>query len=55
MRLFRANQTPRTPEDEAAAVRLMAIANRGKVASLPERDTAAPEASGEAQSPESIQ
>lgn len=33
MRFFKANQTPRSPEDEAAAARLMAIATRGKAGS----------------------
>jgi hypothetical protein len=55
MRFFRANQTPRSPEDEAAAVRLMAIANRGKVASLPDHGEVSPETPAEPQSPESLQ
>ena len=50
MRFFRANQTPRSPEDEAAAVRLMAVAIRGKAASSPDRpEQTLPEAPGEAQ------
>lgn len=36
MRFFKANQPPRSPADEAAAVRLMAIASRGKASSSPE-------------------
>lgn len=56
MRFFRANQAPRSPEDEAAAVRLMAIANRGKVASSPDRpEQTLPGAPGEAQAPRSFQ
>ena len=39
MRFFRAIQIPRTAEDEAAAVRLMAIAHRGKTGSAPSWET----------------
>lgn len=55
MRFFRANQTPRSEEDEAATARLMAISNRGEVASSPERDQASLEAPDDTQLPESLQ
>jgi hypothetical protein len=40
MRFFRAIQAPRSAEDEAAAVRLMAVAHRGKTGSTPAWETA---------------
>jgi hypothetical protein len=42
MRFFKANQPPRSPADEAAAVRLMAIASRGKASGAPEWATEPP-------------
>lgn len=55
MRFFRTNQPPRSAEDEVAAVRLMAIANRGKVESSREGGQGSPEVPAEPQSPESLQ
>ena len=55
MRFFRTNQTPRSAEDEAAAVRLMAIANRLKVKGSDEREQGDQEVPAEPQSPESLQ
>jgi hypothetical protein len=50
MRFFRANQTHRSPEDEAAAARLMAIAIRGKVERSPHLDPQdSPQSADEAQ------
>jgi hypothetical protein len=56
MKFFRANQPPRSAEDEAAAVRLLTVASRGKAGSAP--DWAAqgpPESALEAQPPAFVQ
>jgi len=42
MRFFTANQRPRSAEDEVAAVRLKAVASRGKAGGSPDWATEAP-------------
>ena len=56
MRFFRAYQPPRSAEDEAAAVRLMTIASRGKAGSAPDwASQPAPETTAEAPPPDFVQ
>jgi len=56
MRFFRAYQPPRSAEDEAAALRLMTIASRGKAGSTPDwASQAPPESTAEAQPQDFVQ
>ena len=56
MRFFKASQPPRTAADEAAAVRLRAVASRGKgKGSLEWMIEPSPESSDEAPEPDVLQ
>jgi hypothetical protein len=52
MRLFKANQQPLSAEDEAAIVRLMALANRFKAGDSTTKTSDGQEESGAAERPQ---
>ncbi len=55
MRLFKANRPSKSHEDEAAAVRLLAIANRSKARISPDLATEAPHLPELPEAPETVQ